>query len=197
MKPITYRCIRFILRPLVTLIYRPQVYGIENLPKDKGFVFAGNHTSKLDFILLGYAIKRRDVFFIVKQELHEGKFKKAFFESVGTIPVDRKNKNNKNSLHKATRLLVHDQIIAIFPEGTINKTDDDLMMFKYGAVSLANKSDAYIVPFAIKGPMKPFKKTAVISIGKAYKVKDDLEKENIKLMENVRKLLKENLNEKK
>lgn len=189
MKPYLYTIARFILKPIVWFLYKPEVIGSKNILKGKPIILAGNHTGYLDAFALGYTT-RRDLLYIVKKELHEGPFK-IIFKLVGTIPVDRKNKGNKGSLAKAEEALKNNQIIVIFPEGTINKTDDIIMPFKYGAVSLAKKSGAYIVPFAIKGKFKIFKRTVTIKLGEPYKVNDDLDKENKKLEQKVIKLLKE------
>ena len=63
------------------------------------------------------------------------------------------------------------------------------MPFKYGAVSFAKKTNAYLVPFAITGKYKLFKKSVKITYGKPYKVTGDLEKENQKLMDIVEKMI--------
>jgi len=168
---------------------RPKVIGGKHILKGQPIILAGNHTSYLDSFALGYTT-RRDLLYIVKKELHEGPFK-LIFKLVGTIPVDRQNKGNKGSLVKAEEALKQNRIIVIFPEGTINKTNEIIMPFKYGAVSLAKKSGAYIVPFAIKGKFKLFKRTVTIKLGEPYKINDDLDKENKKLEQKVIKLLKE------
>lgn len=66
-----------------------------------------------------------------------------------------------------------------------------LLPFKFGAVSLASKTDSYILPFAIKGDYKFRSKNLEIRIGKCYKIKDDLEKENKKLRKKIIDLLME------
>lgn len=71
-----------------------------------------------------------------------------------------------------------------------------LLPFKYGAVSLANKSNAYIVPFAVLGHYKRKYKDLVIKIGKPFKVSDDLEKENEVLRKKILNLLLEENNRK-
>lgn len=195
MKPIMYRVAYFLLKPYTKIVYKPTIIGKENIPTNEPVILAGNHTSKKDSFIIGSATKK-DLYYIVKSELHDTKLKKALFTSLGTIPVNRKSKNNKSSLNHAMELLKEDKIIVIFPEGTINKTDDIIMPFKFGAVSLASKTNAKIVPFAIKNKFVPFKKSITIVFGKPYTVSSDLEKENKKLEEKVIKLLKENINEK-
>ena len=66
------------------------------------------------------------------------------------------------------------------------------MPFKYGAVKIASMANVRIVPFAITGEYKRFRKGLKITFGKSYYVEDkkDLTKENIKLMNKVIKLMK-------
>ena len=98
--------------------------------------------------------------------------------------------------------LKNNVVLGIFPEGTVNKTlykDNEqlLLPFKYGAVSFAKKTNAYIVPFAINGKYKIFSKDLKITFGKPYKVTGDLESENEKLMNIVSKMILEGRNEKR
>ena len=71
--------------------------------------------------------------------------------------------------------------------------DNILLPFKFGAVSMANKTDAYLVPYAITGKYKFRSKDLTINIGEPFKASDDLEKANDKLKEEIQKLIKENL----
>ena len=118
---------------------------------------------------------------------------KCFFKGMGIIPVDRKKKNGK-ALDSAINCLNENKVIGIFPEGTINKTSDVIMPFKFGAVKMASSADAYIVPFSITGKYRMFG-GLTITFGKPYKVSDDLEKENNILMEKVKMLIQGEYNE--
>lgn len=187
-KAILYR----ILIPLDKLymsFFRPTYIGIENIPKNGGVVLAGNHTAKLDPLLLMSSTKRT-IRYLAKIELCKGKVKTWFFHNVGIIPVDR-SKKNPEVIKKACEYLNNGALLGIFPEGTINRTDDIIMPFKYGAVKMAKETDSYIVPFAITGKYKLFKKSVIVKFGKPYKLKDELEIENKKLENKVIKLLKE------
>ena len=187
MKYILFRFIRFIGRPLFYILYRPVVIGRKNIPNKGAVILAGNHTKMLDAAIMVYAPKRV-THILAKKELFNSKLKKWFFTSMGCISVDRKNKD-KEAISHSEFVLNNGEMIGIFPEGTINKTKDIVMPFKYGAVSLAKKTGATIVPFAITGEYKLFRKSIKIEYGKGYKVKDDLEKENKKLMKNVSDLI--------
>ena len=69
--------------------------------------------------------------------------------------------------------------------------DHILLPLKFGAVSLASKTDAYIIPYAISGNYKFRTNNLVIKIGKPFKVGKDLEKSNNKLDSEIKKLLEE------
>ena len=71
--------------------------------------------------------------------------------------------------------------------------DNYLLPLKFGTVSMASKTNALIVPYAITGTYKFRSKDLTINIGKPFKVDDDLEKANKKLDKEIKKLVKENL----
>ena len=96
--------------------------------------------------------------------------------------------------NKANEILKKKQAVGLFPEGTRNKTNDFLLPFKFGAVSLAKKNDAYIVPVGITGDYKFRSKNLVTRIGKPFKVDGmSLEEANNKLKEEISALMLENL----
>jgi len=177
-EPVLYKILRPIITILVKIFFRPTIIGKENILNSDGLVLAGNHTSYFDCVLL-IACTKRVVHFMAKSELSKGIFS-PLFKNMGLVFVNRKVKDN-NSLKNAIKYLNDGKIIGIFPEGTINRTDDVIMPFKYGAVKMSNVSDSYIVPFTITGKYKFFKKSITINIEKPYKVSEDLEIENKKL----------------
>ena len=112
---------------------------------------------------------------------------------MGCIPVDR-SKKDENAKAKALEVLRGGGAIGIFPEGTRNRFKDKVLLdFKFGAVSLAHKTDSYIVPCAITGDYKFRSKNLIIQYGKPFKV-NDLEEANLKLHKEIERLLMDNLN---
>ena len=186
-----YRILRQIIKGLFIVLYRPNIIGKENIPKEGRVVVCGNHTHNWDSPLLMCSTKRT-IHFLAKDELFKG-IGKYFFKSMACIPVNRRQKDH-NALESAIKVLEEDKLIGIFPEGTFNKTNDIVMPFKFGAVSMASKTNSTIVPFSITGKYKLFKKNSVtICFGKPYKINtDDLTKANEELMEKVSKLILKN-----
>jgi len=101
---------------------------------------------------------------------------------------------NPEAMKAAVDCLNDGGVVGIFPEGTINRTKEIIMPFKYGAVKMAKETNTLIVPFAINGEYKFLRKSVVIEFGKPYKVNDGVEIENKRLEDKVIKLLKEKRN---
>lgn len=87
---------------------------------------------------------------------------------------------------KYLKEMVNNKIISI------SDYDESLLLpFKFGAVSMANKTDAYILPFASNGEYKIFGKRPKTIIGKPFKVKDgNLVEANDRLRKEIINLLK-------
>lgn len=195
-----YKVVRFIGRPIYKIVFRPKYYGVDNIPSEGAVILAGNHTNNLDAAMMIGAPKRI-VHMMAKKELFSSKISNYFFRSMGCISVNR-SIHDENAKSEAIDVLKNNEVLGIFPEGTVNKTlykDNEqlLLPFKYGAVSFAKKTNAYIVPFAINGKYKIFSKDLRITFGKPYKVTGDLESENEKLMNIVSKMILEGRNEKR
>ena len=180
-----------IVRPLLVLyikLYKPTVINSKAIKESGSVILAGNHTSYNDPLLVAYATKRQ-VHFFAKDSLYKG-LKKVIFKGLGIIPVNRKIKD-RNSLNMGIKALNNNLVVGIFPEGTINKTNDVIMPFKYGAVKMAKETNTTIVPFAITHKYKLLKKSVKIEFGDSYIVEDnDLTIENEKLMKIVSNLIK-------
>ncbi len=158
-EPILYRLIRPLVNFLFTLVYRPTIIGKANIPEEGKIILAGNHTNFFDCLLVAKATKRV-VHYIAKAELMKG-IGKFIFTGLGIIPIDRKT-SGKSAIVNAEETLNSGKLIAIFPEGTINRTNDIMMPFKGGAVKIAFDTSTKIVPFAITGKYKPFKKSVTV-----------------------------------
>ena len=194
-KPKEPKFYRFFARPFIGLplkfFIRPKVIGYENIPKDGRCIIAGNHTNNLDSVILA-AINKRVVHFLAKDSLLKG-WKKPLFVGMAIIPVNRAI-HDKNALNNAIIALEEERLIGVFPESTINRTKKTTILpFKIGAVKMAAETGAPIVPFVITGEYKLFSKDLCIEFLKPIKVskKEDLTKDNEKLMKIISKKLEE------
>lgn len=180
-----YKIIRPILYIFIKIKYNPKVINKQNIPKQGRCILAGNHTNNYDFMLLGMSTQRC-IKYVAKDELFKG-IKKYIFKSLGLIPVNRKI-HDKTVIPKCINELNKENIIGIFPEGTINKTKEPTMPFKKGAVVMSKRGLSPIIPFAINGNYT--KNNLTIIYGEPYYPTKDIETET-KILENkVRELLK-------
>ena len=183
-----YRIVKPVVSLLIRILFRPTVIGRENIPKEGGVLLAGNHTKWLDPVML-VSVSKRPIHFLAKKELFHG-ITHFIVKGMGCVPVDRKI-HDKNALKGAIQYLEKDYCVGIFPEGTINRTEDIIMPFKIGAVKASHDSKKILVPFVITGKYRLFRKGIQIEFLKPMRVSEDLEKENEKLMKIVRKKIKE------
>ena len=114
-----YRFLYVFIWPLFRLLFHPKVRGRENIPKSGAIIFAGNHKSNLDCVLLATCLWRQ-VHFMAKDELFRGAAG-GFFRALGTIPVNRRIRD-ASALSEAQKVLDAGGIIGIFPEGSFNRT---------------------------------------------------------------------------
>lgn len=184
-----YKIIRPITKGVIYLFFRPQVVGLENVPKEGPYVLAGNHTKWLDPVLLVGVAGKNQVHFLAKEEMWHG-IGWIAVKAMSCIPVNRKI-HDKDALISAYECLNDGSCIGIFPEGTINKTKDLIMPFKMGAVKMCKETGAKLVPFVITGKYKWFGKDIKIEFLKPREVGEDLEKANQELMDDVSEKLGE------
>lgn len=175
---ILYRITRPLIKVFMKIFFCPTYIGTELIPTDVNFILAGNHTSYLDPLLL-MSSTNKTIHFLAKDSLVKG-IKGLLFRSMGIIPVNRKI-HDKNALKTAEEELLNKKVIGIFPEGTINRTEEVTIPFKIGAVKMAQDTDTLLVPFTITGKYKLFRKSVVIEFYSPYKVKEDLTIENDRL----------------
>lgn len=190
---IIYRLLKPVIFTLFKIVYRPSSQNKENIPSHGAVIIIGNHRHALDPLMIGMST-RRVVNFLAKKELHQV-FGKTFFKALGTIPIDLNGKN-KDASEIIAEVLQNNEAVGMFPEAKRNYTNELLLPFKYGAVSLAQKTGALIIPCAIIGNYRPFRKGPVIIIGKPVSVdKMNLDEANYYITECVREILIENIGE--
>lgn len=193
MKNIAYKVLMPIYGVFYRLRYKPTIIGKENIPKKGAFIICGNHKHTRDQMNV-MIVTRRVIHYMAKEEYFEGNFA-WFFKLAGCIKVDRRI-HDAEAKNIALSYLKNGEAVGIFPEGTRNKTlgtpeEVDLLPFKFGAVSLAKKSNALIVPFGISGDYTGKKGNLVCRIGKPFSVRDmELESANEKLRQEILKLMK-------
>lgn len=142
-------------RGTIRTLCRPSITGLENVPTDGPFIVASNHLSFLDSIII-QAICPRPVAFFAKAEYFttpgvKGRAMKAFFESVGSIPVERgEQAASVAALDSLVDLLESGQGVGIYPEGTRSR-DGRLYRGRTGVGWLALSTGAPVLPVGLIG----------------------------------------------
>lgn len=150
-----YVFFRFLLRSIYTVLFRLQAIGVENIPKSGAVILASNHISNLDPPTIGVKVPRK-VHFMAKEELFKVPVLGFLIRAFGAFPVKRGGVS-KDAIKSGITLLKSGEVMGIFPEGSRNNSG----AAKKGTAMIAMRSGAAVVPVAIVGGYKLFRKTKV------------------------------------
>ena len=148
-----YQALKSFLIPILTLLFRPKVTGLRNVPQSGPVIIASNHLSFSDSIFMPLVVPRK-VTFLAKSEYFtspgiKGFIKKMTFIALGQVPVDRSGgRRSEAALLTGLDLLADGACIGIYPEGT-RSPDGKLYKGRTGIARMAIESGAAIVPVAM------------------------------------------------
>jgi 1-acyl-sn-glycerol-3-phosphate acyltransferase len=148
-----YRLLKSFLIPILTLLFRPKVTGLRNVPHTGPVIIASNHLSFSDSIFMPLVVPRK-VTFLAKSEYFtspgiKGFIKKLTFIALGQVPVDRSGgRRSEAALLTGLSLLQAGDCLGIYPEGT-RSPDGRLYKGRTGIARMAIESGAAIVPVAM------------------------------------------------
>lgn len=176
--------IKFIFRIMAAVLYRVKLVGHKNVPKEGACIICPNHVDFFDPPVV-VACTKRKVHMMAKEELFKNGFIKWLAKLFGIFPVKRGEKDLE-AIKTSLRILKEGEVLGIYPEGTRNGIARGVKP-KTGAINIAIKSGAPIVPLGIQGTFKPFTKVK-LNYGKPIsyeKYKDQkLEKEDVEKLLN-------------
>jgi len=160
------------------LCYQVKVEGKENLPKDKKIIYAGNHVSMFDPLLLSFAVCRPIVYMAKKELFAPGHNLQWWIKRLGAFSVDREKPEIATFKTVKEVFKADGWGLGIFPQGGI-KDNKKIENIQKGFAVIAKNAKADIVPVAICGfdgyTKKLFDQNIVIKIGKpiSYKLSAD------------------------
>ena len=146
----------------VNFIFRIEILGEENIPKDGPCMVCLNHISAWDPPVVVLSFKRR-VRFMAKHELFKIPVVSWVLKAMDTIPLKR-GASDIAAFKVALGALKNGEVLGIFPTGTRERIKKDAPV-KSGAALIASKSGAPVVPVYIKADYKPFSKIKIV-VGK-------------------------------
>ncbi|MCL1835040.1 MAG: 1-acyl-sn-glycerol-3-phosphate acyltransferase [Oscillospiraceae bacterium] len=160
-----YRCCYRLARFSIGIFYPLRFEGAGKLPEAAALVCA-NHSSNIDpfFIAFAYGINRQ-VHIIAKVELFRIPLISQILRKLNMISVDR-SKSDMITVKESLGYMKNGEAVAIFPEGT-RAMEDDSVAAKSGAIKLAERAKAPLVPVFIPRK-KPIFRRVVVKIGEPY-----------------------------
>ncbi len=150
-----YWVVKYTLRPLFRVFFRPRVVGAAHIPATGGALIASNHLSMCDSLFLPVLTRRR-MTFLAKQEYFTGKglkgrAKAAFVRGTGLIPIDRADGRAASAALAAGERAVRDgMLLVVYPEGT-RSPDGRLYRGKTGVARMALETGVPVIPVAMIG----------------------------------------------
>lgn len=133
-----------------------EVYGQENLPDKKGFMFFPNHQGLYDVLAI---VEACPIPFsvVAKKEIKDIQFLKQVIACMKGYLMDR------DDIRQSMKIIMNvaDEVkkgrnYVIFPEGTRSKEGNQVQSFKAGSFKAATKAECPIVPVALINSFKPF-----------------------------------------
>ena len=141
--------------PLLSLLGRPKVEGLEHVPQSGPVILASNHLAVADSFYLPLVVSRR-ITFLAKAEYFTGTglkgwFTRWFYTVAGQVPIDRTDADSAQSaLTTAERILGEGKLLGMYPEGT-RSPDGRLFKGKTGLARVALTSGVPVIPVAMIG----------------------------------------------
>jgi 1-acyl-sn-glycerol-3-phosphate acyltransferase len=142
-----------VLGPILKLLFRPWVEGLENLPAEGPAILASNHLSFSDSIFLPLSVPRR-ITFLAKADYFTGRglkgfLTKGFMKGAGQVPIDRSGgRASEAALKTGMRILGRGELLGIYPEGT-RSPDGRLYRGKTGIARMALEARVPVIPVAM------------------------------------------------
>ena len=150
-----YQLSRVVAGPLLRVLWRPQITGLEHIPPEGGAILASNHMSIVDSIFLPLMLDR-PLTFAAKSEYFTGRGVGArlagtYLRATNQLSVDRAQaRAGQDMLEAALRLLQGGGLFGIYPEGT-RSPDGRLYRGRVGIGWLALNSGLPVLPVAMSG----------------------------------------------
>lgn len=154
MEPVYRPVVGFTVSLFKVMGWKIDVTGVEHIPAEGGGVIATNHIGYLDFTFIGYGAlgRGRLVRFMAKKEVFDHKISGPLMRGMKHLPVDRFGRP-ADALDVAVDALRRDELVGMFPEGTISRSFLP-RMGKHGAATMAMTAQVPLIPSAVWGSQR-------------------------------------------
>lgn len=136
------------------------VIGEENVPKDQPVLYIPNHRSYFDILLI-YSRVPGLTGFVSKDAMQKFYLLRDWMKKLYCLFLNRENpREGLKTILQGIEYVKNGVSICIFPEGTRNKTDGEMLPFKEGSLKIAEKTGCLIVPVALSNTAEIFENHA-------------------------------------
>lgn len=146
-----YRLAKVVVNLLLPLVWRVRIENKERLTQEGAYIVSCNHIYWSDPVVIAYKSKRQ-IHFLGKRELFEGRFLRTVFGWLGAIPISRGETDIK-AAKDVMKTLKKGGAVGIFPEGTRTGGEYYNQMHE-GAAFFALRAGCPILPCGIAGSIK-------------------------------------------
>lgn len=130
--------------------------GLDNIPKESGFIFFPNHQGLYDVLAI-MEVTPVPFSVVAKKEVANIPFLKQIFSCVKAKMMDREDiRQSLQVIMDVAKEVKEGRNYIIFPEGTRSKNGNKVGEFKGGSFKAATKAKCPIVPVALINAFKPF-----------------------------------------
>lgn len=181
----TQNPIRFVAYMIVSIFYRLEVKGRENLPASGPYIIVCNHVSFIDWLFL-LAVSKQPVRFVIDHNYYFLPGLPFWFKQAKLIPIATQKEKSElleSAFQKISSSLHEGAVIGLFPEGAITRTGK-VRRFMNGLTKIVSRDPVQVVPMALnglwgsffsrsgKGVMKkwpwPLRRRVCVSIGRPW-----------------------------
>lgn len=136
-------------------------YGLENIPKENGFIFYPNHQGMFD--VLAFLESCPVPFtFVMKKEARNVILLKQVADALGALAIDRQDiRQSMRVINEMAEAVKGGKNFLIFAEGTRSRKGNELLELKGGSFKGATKAKCPIVPCALIDAFKPFDEKSI------------------------------------
>lgn len=170
-------------------VYRLEVKGLENVPKDNNYIVCPNHLSTLDPPLV-VGVMPRPVSFMAKKELFDIPFIRWWLDWLGAFAVNRE-KLGPSTIKTARSIIDSKWVLGLFPQGTRGEVGEIKGITK-GFAALARSTKCGILPVGILGTQEvkriPFSGKIIVKIGEVIPYSDNVDEMVNKWVESIEQL---------
>ncbi len=138
-----------------------EAYGLENIPRENGFIFFPNHQGMFD-VLVFLDTCPVPFAFVYKKEVENVILLKQVIAALGAIGIDRQDiRQSLQVIKQMSEEVKKGKNFLIFAEGTRSRQHNKLLDFKGGSFKSAQMAKCPIVPCALIDTAIPFDEKSI------------------------------------